>query len=333
MKLAGICLIFCFMAAGCGAGQDGRASEAGEETARINEYTVTQEAYNFFYDMNKARAASDFYSEYGIDVSGADADWDTENEEGISASEYAEELTVQAITRYAAVWTCARERGLETLDGYSGLKEKLEEVNSSGSGVTGYGMTKWTEENLFMYLYQDLESRLLKEVGENEFEFSEAELRAHYEEMDKDSLALRGELRARINVWYCADESAADLPEVKQYLGTVYEALTGGDEAPAPAGDLGIERLQDHEIGTGMTGLDDMFGQAVLTELFRHQEGDVFQGVYSGLPTVVQVLSAEKTGGDFEPSVPAGRNALIQRKYGEMIEDKMDKVSINWELD
>lgn len=105
MKLAGICLIFCFMAAGCGAGQDGRASEAGEETARINEYTVTQEEYNFFYDMNKARAASDFYSEYGIDVSGADADWDTENEEGISASEYAEELTVQAITRYAAVWT------------------------------------------------------------------------------------------------------------------------------------------------------------------------------------------------------------------------------------
>ena len=59
----------------------------------------------------------------------------------------------------------------------------------------------------------------------------------------------------------------------------------------------------------------------------------MFQGVYSGLPTVVQVLSAEKTGGDFESSEQAVRNDLIQRKYGEMIEDKMDKVSINWELD
>ena len=307
-----------FLCTGCGLWS--------RNSMRIGEYVVSGEEYEFFYDMQKARASGDFYAEYRIDVSKGERGWQTPNEEGLTAEEYANELTRETIVRYVSVRSLAEERGIPVWEGFEALQQRAAELNEAGTGPTGYGMTRWTEESLFLYLYQDLENQLLRYMAENEFDFTEDQTREAYGRMDITGVAMRGDLQATVDICYCFNPGETDSILLEDALDAVYEAWRRGEDIADVREGLNLQILTKTQVSTKDVGRDDMFTQTLLTELFSHEKGDIFRGEFAGLPSVCRVREIERQEGDFESSKDLVRNYLIREQYEKAVEQRMQNL-------
>lgn len=321
-------------AAVTGCGGKGNSQNAGQPVLQVNDYLVGEEEYDFFCSLYKAQASADFWAEYGIDVSGAESGWDTPNQQGLTARQYMNQLAEKEIVRYAVILSAAKERRIPVTESYDAMKQRLEEINTAGSGVSGYGMSSWNMQNLFSYLYTDMEASLKKELAEKEFVFTEEELREHYETMDHSAITLRGSLKAEVDLFYYISTATE---EERVYQEQQLQKIAADLEAGGNAEELvkkeqedgtGLTVFLEQEISTEAVGRDDLLTQAVLTELYERAEGDIVSGDFAGVPCVFRVRQLVKDGGRFEDSRDKVEADMINIAYDDFINQAVEDASV-----
>ena len=269
------------------------------------------------YQMVLKSHVPEVKSQYTTEEANAEDFWEMEGGAGSPIGQVME-LAREDLARKKVVARLAQEAGIGVQADYGSIVEGMGTENTkregrSASGEVIYGLTSFTPEDYYSYVYTDLESQLLEKL-KSSHPVSEEELEAIYQEN-------QGQYTSEIRVQMLVGEMQAQDPETGD--GGVQQPDTGNGLPQDPeTGDGGVQQPDtgmaaaqqakaSMEEGADIDTLKGQYPQINFYELemssLRTEEGK--SGAYAQR---WMVSSAMEEGQVCEPFL-IGRNIMVMR--------------------
>ena len=321
----------CIMAMACAAAIIGCGTPSIKDGDTVMEI-AGQPVVKAEYQMVLKSHVPEVKSQYTTEEANAEDFWEMEGGAGSPIGQVME-LAREDLARKKVVARLAQEAGIGVQADYGSIVEGMGTENTkregrSASGEVIYGLTSFTPEDYYSYVYTDLESQLLEKL-KSSHPVSEEELEAIYQEN-------QGQYTSEIRVQMLVGEMQAQDPETGD--GGVQQPDTGNGLPQDPeTGDGGVQQPDtgmaaaqqakaSMEEGADIDTLKGQYPQINFYELemssLRTEEGK--SGAYAQR---WMVSSAMEEGQVCEPFL-IGRNIMVMRclkreeKVAEPLETK-----------
>ncbi len=306
----------CIMAMACAAAIIGCGTPSIKDGDTVMEI-AGQPVVKAEYQMVLKSHVPEVKSRYTTEEANAEDFWEMEGGAGSPIGQVME-LAREDLARKKVVARLAQEAGIGVQADYGSIVEGMGTENTkregrSASGEVIYGLTSFTPEDYYSYVYTDLESQLLEKL-KSSHPVSEEELEAIYQEN-------QGQYTSEIRVQMLVGEMQAQDPETGD--GGVQQPDTGNGLPQDPeTGDGGVQQPDtgmaaaqqakaSMEEGADIDTLKGQYPQINFYELemssLRTEEGK--SGAYAQR---WMVSSAMEEGQVCEPFL-IGRNIMVMR--------------------
>ena len=306
----------CIMAMACAAAIIGCGTPSIKDGDTVMEI-AGQPVVKAEYQMVLKSHVPEVKSQYTTEEANAEDFWEMEGGAGSPIGQVME-LAQEDLARKKVVARLAQEAGIGVQADYGSIVEGMGTENTkregrSASGEVIYGLTSFTPEDYYSYVYTDLESQLLEKL-KSSHPVSEEELEAIYQEN-------QGQYTSEIRVQMLVGEMQAQDPETGD--GGVQQPDTGNGLPQDPeTGDGGVQQTDtgmaaaqqakaSMEEGADIDTLKGQYPQINFYELemssLRTEEGK--SGAYAQR---WMVSSAMEEGQVCEPFL-IGRNIMVMR--------------------
>ncbi len=306
----------CIMAMACAAAIIGCGTPSIKDSDTVMEI-AGQPVVKAEYQMVLKSHVPEVKSRYTTEEANAEDFWEMEGGAGSPIGQVME-LAQEDLARKKVVARLAQEAGIGVQADYGSIVEGMGTENTkregrSASGEVIYGLTSFTPEDYYSYVYTDLESQLLEKL-KSSHPVSEEELEAIYQEN-------QGQYTSEIRVQMLVGEMQAQDPETGD--GGVQQPDTGNGLPQDPeTGDGGVQQPDtgmaaaqqakaSMEEGADIDTLKGQYPQINFYELemssLRTEEGK--SGAYAQR---WMVSSAMEEGQVCEPFL-IGRNIMVMR--------------------
>ena len=269
----------CIMAMACAAAIIGCGTPSIKDGDTVMEI-AGQPVVKAEYQMVLKSHVPEVKSQYTTEEANAEDFWEMEGGAGSPIGQVME-LAREDLARKKVVARLAQEAGIGVQADYGSIVEGMGTENTkregrSASGEVIYGLTSFTPEDYYSYVYTDLESQLLEKL-KSSHPVSEEELEAIYQEN-------QGQYTSEIRVQMLVGEMQAQDPETGD----------GGVQQP----DTGNGLPQDPETGDGGVQQPDTGMAAAQQAKASMEEGadiDTLKGQYPQINFYEPEMSSLRT--------------------------------------
>lgn len=180
----------------------------------INGQDVTKEEYQSEIKRFQAQVKS----RYSTDEANRKDFWTTQLD-GETPLSVIMDLAKEDLIYKKTLSSMAKEKGIQADMDYSAIKSSMEEENASRSqketsGEITYGLSAYTEETYYQYVYTELEAELIEKL-KKEQELSREDLETAYDERQND---YRYDIGVKVLAAETKAENAAELQEAAEAI-------------------------------------------------------------------------------------------------------------------